>query len=76
MVGPIIGATLPLYLYCSRFITSPDRAPRLRTRLRVELTLAEQAHAAGDMKEAERHQQYALRFERYLLDMGEPIGDP
>lgn len=64
-----------LYLYCSRFITSPDRAPRLRGRRQMELTLAEQAQVAGDVKEAERHRQYALRFERYLHDMGEPVLD-
>ncbi|MBF6613867.1 MAG: tyrosine-type recombinase/integrase [Chloroflexi bacterium] len=62
-----------LYLYCSRFITSPERAPRLRERLRIELTLAEEAQAAGNEKEAERHRHYALRFERYLLNMGEPL---
>ncbi len=62
-----------LYLYCSRFITSPERAPRLRERRKMELLLAEQAAAGGNLKEAERHHQYALRFERYLLDMSETI---
>jgi integrase len=62
-----------LYLYCSRFITSSNRAPRLRERRKVELSLAEQAEVGGNLKEAERHHQYALRFERYLIDMSEVL---
>jgi hypothetical protein len=62
-----------LYLYCSRFITSPERAPRLRLRRKVELDLAESALSVGNLTEAERHRRYAARFEQCLADLDVPI---
>ena len=62
-----------LYLYCSRFITSPERAPRLRQRRAVELDLVEAALSDGNLGEVERPRRYAARFEQCLSDLGEPI---
>jgi integrase len=64
-----------LYIYCSRFITSRERAPRLRQRRRVELNMAEAALSGGNLDEAERHRRYASRFEQCLIDLGEPISE-
>jgi hypothetical protein len=62
-----------LYLTCAKFVTSPEYAPRLRHRLRVELELIEDAAAHGWQREVERHQCTMRRLEQLLTDLGEPI---
>jgi len=62
-----------LYLTCAKFVTSPEYAPRLRHRRRVELELIEDAAAHGWQREVERHQCTMRRLEQLLTDLGEPI---
>jgi integrase len=65
-----------LYLTCAKFVTTPAYAPRLRRRRQVELTLAADAEARGWKREVERHQATAVRLERLLVDLGEPLEGP
>ena len=58
-----------LYLSCSRFVTTPVYAPRLRERHKVELDLAEDAASRGWPREVERHRCTATRIEQLLADM-------
>ena len=44
-----------LYLSCSRFVTTPAYAPRLRERRDLELTLADDARERAWPREVERH---------------------
>lgn len=60
-----------LYLSCSKFVTTPDYAPRLRERLIVERALAEDAHQRGWTREVERHQRIAERITCLLNELGE-----
>jgi integrase len=60
-----------LYLSCSRFVTTPAYAPRLRERRRLELSLADDARQRTWPREAERHCAIARRIEQLLLDLGE-----
>jgi integrase len=62
-----------LYLSCSRFVTTPAYAPRLRERRDVELTLAEDARARAWPREVERHCGIAHRIEQLLADLSEAI---
>src|SRR5258708_26512606 len=62
-----------LYLTCAKFVTSPEYAPRLRRRRRIEQELVEDATAHGWQREVERHQCTIRRLEQLLTDLGEPI---
>jgi Phage integrase family len=62
-----------LYLSCSRFVTTPAYAPRLRERRIVELALAVDARERGWAREVERHAFVANRIERLLTDLGETL---
>jgi integrase len=65
-----------LYLTCAKFVTTPAYAPRLWERRRVELALADDAASRGWAREVERHRCTAVRLERLLADLGEPLDDP
>jgi len=62
-----------LYLSCSRFVTTPAYAPRLRERRDLELTLADDARERAWPREVERHCGIARRIELLLSDLGEAI---
>jgi integrase len=62
-----------LYLSCSRFVTTPAYAPRLRERRALELTLADDARERAWTREAERHCGIARRIEQLLSDLGEAM---
>jgi integrase len=62
-----------LFLTCSRFVTTPAYAPRLRERYALETRLAEDAQGRGWPHEVERHRGLAKRIERLLADLGEPL---
>lgn len=64
-----------LYLNCAKFVTTRAYAPRLRERLKVERTLAEDAETRGWPREQERHIATATRLEQLLTDLGEPPED-
>ncbi len=59
-----------LFFTCSRFVTTPAYAPRLRERYALELSLAEGAERRGWPREVERHRCTAARIEKLLADMG------
>lgn len=65
-----------LYLTCAKFVTSPEYAPRLRHRRRIEQELVEDAAAHGWQREVERHQCTIRRLEQLLTDLGESIDGP
>lgn len=65
-----------LYLTCAKFITSPEYAPRLRRRRKIEQELIEDALAHGWQREVERHQCTIRRLEQLLADLGEPLDGP
>ena len=65
-----------LYLTCAKFVTTPEYAPRLRRRRRIEQELVQDASQQGWQREVERHQCTIQRLERLLLDLGEPIDGP
>jgi hypothetical protein len=65
-----------LYLTCAKFVTTPEYAPRLRRRRRIEQELVQDAHQHGWQREVERHQCTIRRLEALLLDLGEPVDDP
>ena len=60
-----------LYLSCSRFVTTPAYVPRLRERLRLEMSLADDARERSWPREVERHCSVARRIEQLLTDLGE-----
>lgn len=62
-----------LYLTCAKFVTTPEYAPRLRHRRRIEQDLIEDALSRGWQREVERHQCTIKRLEQFLVDLGEPI---
>jgi integrase len=62
-----------LYLTCAKFVTTPDYAPRLRTRRETELRLAEDAEQRGWPREVDRHRCTAARLAHLLDELGEPI---
>src|SRR5207248_1625386 len=64
-----------LYLRCSKFVTTPAYAPRLRERRQLELALANDAATRGWPREHERHQSTAQRIEHLLAELGEPLDD-
>ncbi len=59
-----------LFLTCSRFVTTPAYAPRLRERHTLELALAEDAEKHDWPREVERHRCTAARIEKLLADLG------
>ena len=59
-----------LYLTCSRFVTTPAYAPRLRERHALELALVTDADKRGWPHEIERHRCTAARIERLLTELG------
>ena len=65
-----------LYLTCAKFVTSPEYAPRLRRRRRIEQELVEDATARGWQREVERHQCTIRRLEQLLAELVEPIEGP
>ncbi|GHO57782.1 tyrosine-type recombinase/integrase [Ktedonobacter robiniae] len=65
-----------LYLTCAKFVTSPEYAPRLRQRRRMEQELVEDAIQHGWQREIERHQCAIQRLEPLLTDLGEPLDGP
>jgi integrase len=65
-----------LYLTCAKFVTTPEYAPRLRARRRVEQTLALDAAQHGWDREIERHRCTSARIEKLLVDLEQPIDDP
>jgi integrase len=62
-----------LYLSCSRFVTTPAYAPRLRERHTLEVTLAADASERAWPREVERHCAIARRIETLLSELGEPL---
>ncbi len=62
-----------LYLTCAKFVTTPDYAPRLRTRRETELHLADDAEQRGWPREVDRHRRTAARLANLLDELGEPI---
>ena len=64
------------YLTCAKFVTTPDYAPRLRARRKIEQTLALDAAAHGWEREVERHRCATQRIEQLLADLGQPLDDP
>ena len=65
-----------LYLTCTKFVTTPEYAPRLRHRRNIELDLIEDASARGWQREVERHRCIVTRLEQLLVDLAEPIDGP
>jgi integrase len=65
-----------LYLFCAKFLTTRQKAPRLRHRRKVELLLAGDAAARGWAAEVGRHQRFAARCEELLANLGEPLDGP
>lgn len=65
-----------LYLTCSKFVTTPQYAPRLRRRRRLELELMEDATQHGWTREVERHRCTVRRLEQLLADLGGPLEGP
>ena len=65
-----------LYLFCAKFLTTRQKAPRLRHQQKVELLLTEDAEARGWVAEVGRHQRFAARCEELLASLGEPIEGP
>jgi len=62
-----------LYLTCAKFVTTPDYAPRLRTRRETELRLADDAAQRGWPREVDRHRCTAARLAHLLDELGERI---
>lgn len=63
-----------LYLTCAKFVTTPEYAPRLKTRLDIEQQLVQDAAERGWTREAERHTAIARRLKDLLADLGETTG--
>jgi len=64
------------YLFCASFLTTREKAPRLRRRRRIESLLAEDARARGWTAELNRHLRLATRCEELLTRLGEPLDGP
>ena len=64
-------------LSCSKFVTTTDYAPRLRTRLAVKQQLIDDAITRGWAREVERQQATSARLDQLLRELGEtPQGWP
>jgi hypothetical protein len=57
----------------SKFLTTSDYPPWLRTRLDVERQLIEDAVARGWDREVERHNTTKKRTEQLLRDLGDAV---
>ena len=64
-----------LFFTCSRFVTTPAHARRLRERHQLKLTLVEDARSRDWAREAERHRCIAERIKSLLADMGLQVTD-
>jgi len=65
-----------LYLTCSKFVTTPEYAGRLRDRVAVEEELIADAEERGRGREAERHQRIRARVIDLLTELNEPLHPP
>ena len=65
-----------LYLTCAKFVTTPQYAPRLRERLKIERQLASDAEERGWDREVDRHQRIADRIICLLGELDEPPWRP
>lgn len=62
-----------LYLTCSKFVTTPAYAGRLRARVTVEEELICDAEERGRVREVERRQRIRARIIDLLTEPNEPI---
>lgn len=62
-----------LYLTCSKFVTTPAYAGRLRARVTVEEELICYAEERGRVREVERRQRIRARIIDLLTEPNEPI---
>lgn len=62
-----------LYLTCSKFVTTPAYADRLRDRVAIEDELITDAESRGRTREAERHQRIRTRVIDLLTELNEPL---
>jgi hypothetical protein len=65
-----------LYLRCSKFFTTSEYAPRLRSRLAREQQLIQDAVERNWPREIERHEAITRRIQALLTDLGEPYEAP
>lgn len=65
-----------LYLTCAKFVPTPEYAPRLRRRRKIEQELVADALTRGWQREVERHQCTLRRLEQLLADLGESLDGP
>jgi hypothetical protein len=65
-----------LYLTCAKFVTTPQYAPRLRERLKVERQLAGDAQERGWDREADCHRRVADRIISLLGELGDSRDQP
>jgi hypothetical protein len=61
-----------LHLNCSKFVTTPAYADRLRDRITIEHQLAADAQERGWGREVERHERTAERLRCLLRELGKP----
>ena len=71
-----VSCECDLYLTCAKFVTTPEYAPRLRARHKIEQELALDAAAHGWEREVERHRCTSRRIEQLLTELGEPVDLP
>ncbi|MGI0134006.1 MAG: hypothetical protein ACREBW_03500 [Candidatus Micrarchaeaceae archaeon] len=57
----------------TKFVTTPEYAPRLRQRRTRERELIEDAQSRGWQRKVERHQCTVRRIEQLLSNLGEPL---
>jgi integrase len=62
-----------LYLTCSKFVTTPAYADRLRDRVAIEDELIADAESRGRTREAERHQRIRARVIDLLTELNESL---
>lgn len=62
-----------LYLSCSKFVTTPAYADRLRDRVVVEEELIADAKERGRTREVERHQRIRERIIDLLTELDQPV---
>jgi integrase len=65
-----------LYLRCSKFFTTSEYAPRLRSRLTREQQLIQDAVERNWPREIERHEAFTRRIQELLTELGEPCEGP
>ncbi|HKS44976.1 MAG TPA: hypothetical protein VJT49_07625 [Amycolatopsis sp.] len=64
------------YLRCSKFFTTSEYAPRLRSRLARERQLIQDATERNWPREIERHEAITRRIQELLAELGEPCDGP